>query len=186
MKRAYALLIRRWLAVAAGIVVVWIPGQVGASPFGQGVFSADVPFGSATSIAIALGGDVTIPLTWNGSVYTGTGAHTLTVTSTDVVGYTLYAHATTTTDMVNGSATIPASSNGTAAALATGTWGYNTTGSTTNFLGMPTGGAMLKDANGPFKNGDATTVTYGAVTSAIQAAGSYSLAMTYTVVARNP
>ena len=169
------------------LVAVLIPSAAFASPFGQGVFGADVPFGSATSISIALGGDVALPLSWDGSNFTGNGSNTVTVTSTDVVGYMLYAHATTTTDMAaTGGATIPASGNGSAAALSPGTWGYNTTGSTTNFLGMPAGGVLLKNANGPYKNGDITTVTYGAVTEATQAAGDYSVAVTYTVVARNP
>jgi len=169
-----------------GLFFALTPLPAYASPFGQGVFGADVPFGSATSIAIALGGDVTLPLTSDGTNFTGTGAHTVTVTSTDVVGYALYAHATTTTDLANGTATIPASANSSASALAVGTWGYNTNSSTTNFLGMPSGGVLIKQADGPYKNGDPTTVTYGAVAGPAQAAGSYSLAMTYTVVARNP
>src|SRR6185503_12979513 len=108
----------------SAFIAALIPAAAFASPFGQGVFGADVPFGSATSIAIALGGDVSLPLSWDGLNFTGNGSNTVTVTSTDVVGYMLYAHATTTTDMAApGGATIPASGNSSAAALSAGTWG---------------------------------------------------------------
>lgn len=170
----------------AVLVAACIPGAAFASPFGQGVFGADVPFGSATSISIALGGDVTIPLGASGATFTGSNSHIVTVTSTDVVGYMLYVRPTSGTDMTSGSATIPASGNSSAAPLSTGTWGYNTSGSTTNFLGMASAGALLKDAVGPFKNGDPTTITYGAIVSDSQAAGSYTIPVTYTVVAKNP
>jgi hypothetical protein len=173
------------LFIVVGLLLT-LPAAGHASPFGHGVFSADVPFGSATSISIALGGDVNLPLTSDGSNFKGTSAHTVTVTSTDVVGYTLYARPTTTTAMSNGSATIPASSNSTLSTLTSGTWGFNTNGSTTNFLGMANGITLIKQADGPYKNGDPTTVTYGATAPLTQPAGSYSLAITYTVVARNP
>ncbi len=170
----------------AVIVAALLPRTVFASPFGQGVFGADVPYGSATSISISVGSDVSIPLTFDGTNFTGNGSHVVTVTSTDVVGYDLYAHGTTTTNMSNGAATIAASANGTATTLAVGTWGYNITGSASNFLGLPTGGALIKHGTGPFKSGDATTVTYGVVAGPTQPSGSYSIAMTYTVVAVNP
>lgn len=179
--------ILRSLAVAALVTVLFVtPKPAHASPFGQGVFSADVPFGSATSISIALGGDVSLNLAPSGAQFSGTGSHTVTVTSTDVVGYLLYLRPTAGTNLTNGSATINASSNGSAAALTEGTWGYNTTGSTTNFLGLSNGIAEIKNANGPYKSGDATNITYGALTSATQAAGNYTMAVTYTVVAKNP
>lgn len=161
-----------------------LPQPASASPFGWGKFGANVPFGSATSLSISLGGNVALNLTANGSTFTGTGSHIVTVTSTDVVGYMLYAHTTGSSNLANGSATIAASSNSTAGPLATGTWGYNTTGSTTNFLGMASTNSLLKDASGPFTSGDATTVTYGALAPATQAAGNYSVAVTYTAVAK--
>jgi hypothetical protein len=99
----------------------------------------------------------------------------------------LYAHPTSSSSMsATGGATIAASNNATQTTLSTGTWGYNTDGSTTNFFGMPSGGSLLKDATGPFTSGDTTTVTYGAVVSNTQAAGTYSIPITYTVVAKNP
>jgi hypothetical protein len=167
-------------------IAVFIPSAAFASPFGQGVFGADVPFGSATSLSIDLGGDVSMALAFNGTNFSGNNSHIVTVTSTDVVGYYLYAHGTTTTDMTSGAAIIAASSNSSAAPLSAGTWGYNTSGSTTNFLGMPVGGALIKQGTGPFKNGDPTTVTYGALAGPTQPAGTYSVSITYTVVAQNP
>jgi hypothetical protein len=171
------------IGVLVALIVPSLP--VHASPFGQGLFGADVPFGSATSISINLGGDVPLALTPSGGNFEGTGSHIVTVTSTDVVGYYLYAHTTGTTDMTNGAATIPASSNLTETNLSVGSWGYNTSGSTTNFLGMNATNVLLKDAAGPYKNGDPTTVTYGALTNNTQAAGNYSVAVTYTAVAKN-
>jgi hypothetical protein len=100
-----------------------LPQPASASPFGWGKFGANVPFGSATSLSISLGGNVALNLTANGATFTGTGSHTVTVTSTDVVGYMLYAHTTGSSNLANGSATIAASSNSTAGPLATGTWG---------------------------------------------------------------
>jgi len=156
-----------------------------ASPFGQGLFGADVPFGSETSIAIALGGNAALGLTPSGPNFSGTGSHTLTVTSTDVVGYKLYAFSPTSTTMTNGSDTIPASSNSSPSTLAVNTWGYNTTGSTTNFTGMLTTPSLIKDASGPYKNGDDTTITYGALTDITKSAGDYTVGVVYTVVAEN-
>jgi len=43
--------------------VLSVQQTVGASPLVKGVFGADVPFGSATSLAIALGGNVSLSLT---------------------------------------------------------------------------------------------------------------------------
>lgn len=175
------------LAVIGTIVAVAlfaVPQGASASPFGWGKFGADVPFGSATSLSISLGGNVALNLTLSGSNFSGNGSHVVTVTSTDVVGYYLYAHTTNSSDLANGSAVIAASSNSSAGPLAVGTWGYNTTGDTTNFLGMGTTSSLLKDATGPFKNGDATTVTYGALAPATQPAGNYSVAVTYTAVAK--
>ena len=153
-----------------------------ASPFGQGLFGANVPFGSVTSLSIALGGNVSISLTPSGPDFTGTGSHTLTVTSTDVVGYKLYAYSPSSTTMTNGSATIPASGNSSPAALSTNTWGYNTDASS-NFVGMLTTPSLGKDANGPFTSGDNTTVTYGAITDITKAAGAYTVGVVYTAVA---
>ena len=166
-------------------LILFLPSHhAAASPFGWGAFGANVPFGSATSLSISLSGNVTVPLSVNGATFSGMGSNSVIVTSTDVVGYLLYAHTTGSSDLVSTGASIPASSNTVAGPLAVGTWGYNTTGSTTNFLGMASTSSLLKDATGPFENGDTTTVTYGALAGATQAAGTYSVAVTYTAVAK--
>ncbi|HEX4662481.1 MAG TPA: hypothetical protein VH144_02610 [Candidatus Saccharimonadales bacterium] len=174
------------LVLLVGICLFGLASSVSASPFGQGKFGANVPFGSATSISINVGSDVPLTLTPSGGNFSGTGSHTVTVTSTDVVGYYLYAHTNGSSNMTNGSATIPASSNSTLLPLSVGSWGYNTTGSTTNFLGMLSSSSLLTDGTGPFTSGDPTTVTYGALVNNVQAAGSYSVNVVYTAVAKNP
>lgn len=155
-----------------------------ASPFGQGVFGADVPFGSATSLAIALGGNVSLTLAPNGSNFSASGSHTVTVTSTDVVGYDLYAYSANGTSMTGATTSIPASANGAPAPLAVNSWGYNTDGSS-NFVGMRSTPTRIHTANGPYKNGDATAVTYGVLTDITTGAGQYDVSVVYTAVARS-
>lgn len=157
--------------------------SVSASPFGRGTFSADVPFGSQTSLAIALGSNVTVGLSPSGSNFTGTGSHTLTVTTTDVVGYYLYVASPSGTNMSSGSDTIATSGNSTPGSLAVNSWGYNTDGSS-NFVGMLTTPKVIKDATGPYKNGDNTTVTYGVNAGKTKAAGTYTVGVVYTAVAK--
>ncbi|HET6746609.1 MAG TPA: hypothetical protein VFH06_00705 [Candidatus Saccharimonadales bacterium] len=180
---------RQWrkltVAMLFAIESILLSCPVSASPFGQGKFGADVPFGSMTSISINLGGNVALSLAPSGGNLSGNNSHVVTVTSTDVVGYYLYAHTTDGTAMTNESASIPASSNSSDAPLSIGSWGYNTTGSTSDFLGMNASSVLLKDAAGPYKSGDPTTVTYGALVSNTQAAGTYSIGVTYTAVAKN-
>lgn len=163
-----------------------IPEPAYGSPFGQGVFGADVPFGSSTSLAIDLGSDPSITLASDGpNTMSGSASHTVTVTSTDVVGYKLYARTVGSSDMVNGAASIPASGNSSPAALSLNTWGYNTSGSTTNFSGLSTNQTQIKDADGPFKNGDPTTITYGVRADITKPAGTYQVDVVYTAVAEN-
>ncbi len=172
------------LAVATLFLTASISASVTASPFGQGVFGADVPFGSGTSMTVALGGNPSLSLTPSGGNFEGSGSHTLTVTTTDVVGYRLYIYATNT-NMTNGAENIAASANGSPATLAANTWGYNTTGSTSNFMGVTNTPVVLKDANGPYKNGDNTTVTYGVKVSATKGAGDYASSVVYTAVCKS-
>lgn len=155
-----------------------------ASPFGQGVFGADVPFGSITSLSINLGGNVSLSLAPDSGNLRGTGSHTITVTSTDVVGYQLFVRSTGSTNLTSGSSTILASVNSTPGPLAIGSWGFNTDAST-NFVGMTTSPYLIKDTTGPSKNGDSTTVTYSAYTTNSQPAGTYTTSVTYTAIAEN-
>lgn len=170
--------------VLAMLLCLLVSQTAAASPFGQGVFGADVPFGSATSLSIGLGADPNISMTPSGQNFTGSATNQITVTTTDVVGYRLYVYCATSCNMVNGSDTIPASGNTSAGALAVDTWGYNIDASA-NYLGMTTSPVVLKDANGPYKNGDQTTVTYGVLAGPTKAAGEYSVGVVYTAVAKS-
>src|SRR5688500_16678293 len=97
-ERPYSPLRRIFGGMLALGLVLLSQQSASASPFGQGEFGADVPFGSVTSLTISLGGDVSLALLPDGPDYSGTGSHTVTVTSTDVVGYLLYAHSTGSTN----------------------------------------------------------------------------------------
>jgi hypothetical protein len=175
-------ILRLRVTVLALVLVASLQLSVAAAPFGEGKFGADIPFGSATSLAIALGGDVSMNLIPSGGNFTANGSHTITVTSTDPVGYKLYTRSLGSTSMTSGSNTIPASSNSSAAPLTVNSWGYNTDASS-NFLGMTTVPALLKDATGPYKSGDNTTVTYGVLADITTGAGSYTTSVVYTAVA---
>ena len=153
-----------------------------ASPFGVGVFGEDVPFGSATSIAISLGSAPNMTLMSSGQNFSGNASQTVTVASTDVIGYDLYIKGTSSTSMVNGSYSIAASGNSSPAALSVNSWGYNTTGSTTNFKGMTLSDASINSRTGPFTDGDVTTVTYGALIDITKGDGTYTVGVTYTAV----
>lgn len=184
VKRLVRPMVRPVQALVAFLLCACVQQTVSASPFGWGEFGADVPFGANTSLSIALGGNVDLNLAPSGQNFTATDSHTVTVTSTDVVGFKLYAYTPGSSDMVNGSETIPASSNGSPAPLAVNSWGYNTDASS-NFMGLGTIPKLLKDTSGPATNGDDTTVTYSVLTSNTKGAGSYSVAVTYTAVAES-
>lgn len=183
MGRWYDRLFRPLVVACLGLGVLSIAPTVAASPFGEGVFGAHVPFGSVTSLAISLGGNASLNLVPSGSNFVGSGSHTITVTSTDVVGYSLYIYAAGSTAMSGSGTTIATSGNGSPASLAVNTWGYNTDGST-NYRGITTTPVLLKTADGPYENGDNTTVTYGVLTDVTKAEGSYSVSVTYTAVAK--
>lgn len=167
------------------LATILLQQPVSASPFGAGVFGEDVPFGSATSIAVNVDTDPTITTSYGGGFFTGSASHSVTVTSTDVVGYDLYIEDQTTTDMSNGTDTIPTSGNGSPAALATNTWGYNITSSTTNFAGMPGSQTLIKTASGPYKSGDSITVTFGIKVDITKSSGTYSTGVTYTAIGQS-
>lgn len=175
------------LGVAFLVLVSCVLAQqsVSASTFGAGLYGENVPFGSATSIAISLDDNVDMTLAPSGPNFSGSGSHTITVTSTDVVGYNLYINATSSTAMSNGDDTVSTSANGSPAALSLDSWGYNTSGSTTNFQGISLSQVLLKDANGPYTNGDDTAVTYGAFIGPTKSSGVYTVDVTYTAVGKD-
>lgn len=174
------------LAVISISAIVFLGNSiVSASPYGAGIYSADVPYGGETQLGLSTSGAINLPtINPSESGTVGTGSGTVTVTSTDVVGYRLYIRAVSSSNLTNGAAVLSASSNVTANTLAVNTWGYNIDGSTTNFIGASTADQLLKTWNGPAKLGDPTTVTYGVKIDRSKPAGSYSTTIMYTAIPR--
>lgn len=170
------------IVMLACLVVLQQPAF--AQPFGLGLYGADVPFGNLTSLSINLGSSVSMTLAPSGPNFSGSGSQTVGITSTDVVGYSLYINNPTTTSMSNGTDTIPASSNVSAAPLAVNSWGYNTNGSS-NYIGLTTTQTLIADRTGPYKSGDNTTVTYGALINGTKSDGTYTVNVTYTAVGKS-
>lgn len=166
--------------VIVGMVTLTGPSSY-ASTYGSGKYNAAIPYGDLTSLTISTSGNISIPLTPGSSAVLGVASGTVTVASTDAVGYKLYIRALSSSNLTSGGNYIPASANGTAAALSTNTWGYNLDAST-NFVGMTTADVLIRTGTGPFKTGDTTTVTYGVKIDQSKAAGSYSTTVIYTAV----
>lgn len=160
-------------------IIFLFPGFVGAQPYGTGLYNENVPYGSATSLTISTTGNVAIQITPTDAGTLGTALNTVTVSSTDVVGYKLYVRSEGSSDMVNGPFSIPASANGLPAPLVNNTWGYNTDASS-DFVGMTTSDVLIKNLVGPATDGDDTDVTYGVKVDNSEPAGSYSTTVTYT------
>lgn len=152
-----------------------------AQPYGKGLYGL-IEYGSETSLSIATSGNVNIanitPVT-GGTL--GTGTSTVTVTSTDVVGFKLYIRSLSNTDMNNLGAVIPTSANGAPATLATNTWGYNTNGSA-NFVGITLSDVQIKSVTAPAPAGNVTTFTYGLNVDLAKPAGNYTTSIVYTAV----
>lgn len=183
-RRVFDRLFRPLVVLCGLFALLSFAPTASASPFGEGVFGAHVPFGSVTSLTINLGSSVNLNLTPSGPNLVGSGSHTITVTSTDVVGYSLYIYGQGSTSMSNGTDSIPASGNTTAGALSVNSWGYNIDGSS-NYLGLTTVPELLMTATGPYESGNSTTVTYGVITDITKSSGNYTANVTYTAVALN-
>ena len=152
-----------------------------AQPYGKGIYDANVPYGNLTSLSIATSGNVTIPITPTNSGVLATGTSTVTVTSTDVMGYKLYIRALSSSSMDNLGTPLPASANVTPAALAVDTWGYNTDASS-NFVGITLNDLLIHAITTPASSGDITTVTYGIKLDFAKPAGQYTASVVYTAV----
>lgn len=152
-----------------------------ASSYNQGIYNENVPYGSATYIAISTDGDISLAVTPTSGGSLVTGASNITVTSTDVVGHKLYIRSGSTTNMDNLGDTLPTSANVTPAPLAINTWGYNTDGSN-NFIGSTLTDALIRTLVGPASTGDVTTVTYGVKVDLAKPAGNYTTSIIYTAV----
>jgi hypothetical protein len=163
------------------IISVTIPSVSYAQPYGKGVYNANVPYGTQTSLSISTNGNVNIPITPTTSGTLATGASAVTVTSTDVMGYKLYIRALTNTYMDNLGAQLPTSANGTPAPLATNTWGYNLDAST-NFVGISLTDVLIHSISVPASSGDITNVTYGIKLDLAKPAGNYVATVVYTAV----
>lgn len=161
-----------------------------AQPYGKGLYGITT-YGGETSLSIstnAVGGNVAIPtITPISGGALGTATNTVTITSTDVMGYKLYIGAVTSTSMDNLGTPLPTSANtyGNPATnpLAVNTWGYNVDGSVLNFCGMPLNSSrqLIKNVTTPI-SGDNTTITYGMKIDMAKPAGNYSVGVVYTAV----
>jgi hypothetical protein len=152
-----------------------------AQPYGEGIYNENVPYGGQTELAIETSGNINVPITPTSDGVLATGISTITVTSTDVVGYELYIRALTSTDMDNLGTPLPASANSTPAALAINTWGYNTDASS-NFVGITLTDILIHSLVGPASSGDITDVTYGMKLDLSKPAGDYEASVVYTAV----
>jgi hypothetical protein len=152
-----------------------------AQPYGVGVYSANVPYGSQTSLSISTNGNVNIPVTPTSDGVSASGSSQVTVSSTDVMGYKLYIRALDSTDMDNLGAPLPTSANATPAPLATNTWGYNTDASS-DFIGISLSDVLIHSKSGPISAGEMTTVTYGMKLDMAKPAGNYVASVIYTAV----
>lgn len=152
-----------------------------ASSYNQGKYNAVVPYNTATYIAIATSGNISLAVTPVSGGSFVTGSNTVTVTSTDVVGYKLYLRSGSSTNMTNLGDNLPTSANVTPAALSVNTWGYNTDGSS-NFVGSSLTDTLIRTLVGPASTGDVTTVTYGINVDLAKPAGNYTTSIVYTAV----
>lgn len=168
-------------AVTVTLVSYLAPVVAYAQPYGAGLYNANVPYGSQSTLTISTNGNISIPITPSDAGTLGTGSSVVTVISSDVVGYKLYVRSVTSTNLVNGANNIPASANGSPAALAVNTWGYNTDASA-NYTGTSLTDVLIRNAVGPYTAGDITTVTYGVKVDFNKPAGSYANTVMYTAV----
>jgi hypothetical protein len=177
------------MAILLFVCTVMLQQPASATLFGQGDFG-DSTFGSQSSLSLAFSGgslsdgNVNFALTPSGGNFDGNGNHVVTVTTNDAVGYRLYAYAPTSTNLTFGSYNIAASGNSSPSTLSANTWGFNLTGSTSNFQGMLSTPTEIKVTTEPYTSGDPTTVTYGVKTDITKPAGKYSGNIVYTAAAR--
>lgn len=177
---------RKTISILIGVFTVagsvFLSVETFAQPYGAGTYGEDVPYGGETALSIATDGNVTIPsITPLTGGTSASGNSVVTVTSTDVVGFELYVRGLASTAMNNLGDTIPASGNGSPAALAVNTWGYNVNGSA-NYVGMTLSDVLVKSFVGPASSGDITTFTYGIRVDLSKPAGTYTTSVIYTAV----
>jgi len=152
-----------------------------AQPYGKGIYNSDIPYGNQTSLTISTDGNVSISITPTTNGTTATGTSSVTVTSTDIMGYKLYIRGLDSTNMNNLGDLLPASLNSFPATLATNTWGYNLDASG-NFTGIKLTDTLIHSISTPAKNSDITNITYGAKIDLAKPAGNYTTTIVYTAV----
>ena len=171
-----------FLAIFITITVFLTATICNAQPYGKGLYNADVPYGGQTSLSISTDGGINIPTNPATGGALSTGTSIVTVTSTDVKGYKLYIRAQTNTSLVKSGATIAASANGSAAPLATNTWGYNVNDASSNFIGITLTDVQIRSLTGPARTGDVTNIKYGVNLDLTKPIGTYSTDIVYTAV----
>jgi hypothetical protein len=145
-----------------------------AQPYGKGLYGLTL-YGGQTSLTISLNSsNVTIPTitpTQTGTL--GTANNTVTVASTDVMGYKLYIRANTDTNMYN-LGTPLATATFSAPGATKNVWGYNTD-QTANFTAMALSDTQIYAATAPTTGaGHDTIVTYGLYLDFAKPAGNYT------------
>ncbi len=165
----------------ASSFIITAPVICFAQPYGKGIYNADVPYGSQTSLSIATNGNLDIPITPTTSGTLAIGTSVVTVTSTDAKGYKLYIRSLGSTDMNNLGTPLPASANSSPATLDINTWGYNTDASN-NFVGISLNDTLIHSVTTPTSSGDITNITYGIKLDLAKPAGNYVATVIYTAV----
>lgn len=146
---------------------------------------------------------VNLNVTPTASGATSTASGTVTVSTNDVDGYNLAIESNTgSTDLVNGSYDIPASSGTPASptALATNTWGWRVDGAgsfgagpssavtnqasySTTFAGMPAQSSPYEiKSTSTTASSDVTTVWYGMRADSTKETGTYTNSVLYTAL----
>jgi hypothetical protein len=202
LRRARSLLIVGVLAALSlpGIALAYSTGAYGSGSYGSCVY------GSACSISLTSSGTVNLNITPAIGGKCTIQSDTATVTTDDANGYTLtLADNTTNTSLLNGAATITATSGTPASpvALSGNVWGYRVdglsgfgagpTGSSSNVAPPVTTFAGVQSSSGtadtiantsvPASAGANTVIWYGACAGSTAKSGSYSTQITYTAVA---
>lgn len=171
-----------------------------ASAASQGA-STSINANLGSAISIATSSTVTIGVTPTAGGVVSSSSDSVTVSTNNVLGYTLtLADADTNTNLVSGANTIAAHNGSFASptALASNTWGYrivsaggfgasaysgetNQTASSSTWAGVPSSAnpTTIKTTATTATN-DATTVWYGVNATSAKPGGTYSDTVTYT------
>lgn len=185
------------VAMAVAGVSVLTPAAFAASNTANTTINANI----ASTISISTSGTVNLGITPTAAGSASSASDTVSVSTNNGGGYNLQlADTDATTNLVNGSNTIAASSGtfGSPTALANNTWGYRVDGAGTfgsgptaaqsnqaslsgTWAGVPASGSpvTLKSTSAA-ATADTTTVWYGAKADTTKPNGTYTDTVTYT------